>query len=102
MLDRLHPAPSLRVGVPAVAWLHHRTVRQQCRLRMVIWTLNAVSADAGHCCPALLPTRVVAGQGIRVLGATERAPWIGVGRLRIANLRLAQQRSGNDSKHDDR
>ena len=64
------------LGVPAMAWLHQRTVRQLCRLRMVIRALDADAADAGHCCPALLPTRVIAGQGIRVLAATERAPWI--------------------------
>src|SRR5258707_15047615 len=84
------------LGVPAMALLHQRLVRQRRRLRMVIRARDAKAADAQHCCPALLPTRVVAGQGIRVLGATERAPWIRVSRLRVANLRFAQQRSGND------
>jgi len=59
------PPPGAKglLGVPAMAWLHHRTVRQLCRLRMVVWALDAVSADAKHCCPALLPTRVIAGHG---------------------------------------
>jgi hypothetical protein len=50
-------------AAPAMAWLHQRTVRQLCRLRMVVWALDAVSADAEHCCPALLPTCVIAGHG---------------------------------------
>ncbi len=89
-------------GMPVMAWLHQRTVWQLCRLRMIVWALDAVSADAGHRCPALLPTRVIAGQGIRASFATERAPRIRVRRLRAANLCFAQQRSGNDKRCDDR
>ena len=85
-----------------MAWLHQRTVWQLCRLRMIVWALDAVSADAGHRCPALLPTRVIAGQGIRASFATERAPRIRVRRLRAANLCFAQKRSGNDKRCDDR
>lgn len=58
-------------------------------LRVEIWALNADAAEAGHRCSALLPTREIAGQGIRVLGATERAPWIRIRGLRAAHLRSA-------------
>ena len=85
-----------------MAWLHQHTVWQLCRLRMIVWALDAVSADPGHRCPALLPTCVIAGQGIRASFATERAPRIRVRRLRAANLCFAQQRSGNDKRCDDR
>src|SRR5260370_3207954 len=57
---------SNRSEVPVMTWLHQCTRRQLCRLRMVIWALDAVSADA-LCCHALLPTRVIAGHGTRVL-----------------------------------
>ena len=33
-------------GVPVMAWLRQRPLRQRCRLPMVIWALDAVSADA--------------------------------------------------------
>ena len=95
-------ARSNRSGMPVMAWLHQRTVWQLCRLRMIVWALDAVSADAGHRCPALLPTRVIAGQGVRASFATERAPRIRVRRLRAANLCFAQKRSGNDKRCDDR
>src|SRR6266436_8114010 len=49
------------LGVPAMARLGQRTVRQLCRLRVIIWALDAIPADAGHRCPALLPTRVITG-----------------------------------------
>ena len=75
-----------------MAWL------QRCRLPMVIRACDAKAADARHCCPALLPARKIAGQSIRTPGAAERAPWIRVSRLRVANLRLTHQRSGNDKK----
>jgi len=84
------------LSVPLMAWLRQRSLRQRCRLPMVIRALDAKAADAEHCCPALLPARVITGQAIRVLGATERAPRIRIRRLRAANLRFAQQRSGND------
>src|SRR5262249_17216621 len=71
-------------------------------LRVVIWALDAEAADAEYCGPALLPTRVIAGHCIRVLGAPERATWIRIRGLRTAHLRCTQQRSGNDKKHDDR
>src|SRR5258708_16232319 len=90
------------LSVPLMAWLRQRWLRQRCCLPMVIRALDAKAADAEHCCPALLPARVITGQAIRVLGATERAPRIRIRRLRAANLRFAQQRSGNDYKHDDR
>jgi len=96
---RAHPN---RSGVPAVALLHRRMARQRCRLLMIIRACDTEPADTGHCCPALLPTRVIAGQGIRAPGATERAPWIRVSRLRVADSRVAQQRGGNDKKCDDR
>jgi len=84
-------------------WLRRRTVRLWCRLPEVIWALDAISADAQHCCPALLPTRVIAGQGIGAhAGTTERAPRIRIRRLRIAKLRFAEQRSGNNKKPDHR
>src|SRR5215813_14625703 len=73
--------------------------RQRRRLPTVIRACDAKAADARHCCPALLPARIIAGQSIRALGTAERAPWIRVSRLRVANLRLAHQRSGNDKKH---
>jgi hypothetical protein len=88
--------------MPVMAWLHQRTVWQLRRLRMIVWALDAVSADAGHRCPALLPTCVIAGQGIRASFAAERAPRIRVRRLRAANLYFAEQRSGNDKRCDDR
>src|SRR6266446_4601009 len=80
--------------------LHHCTARRLCRRCMVIWALNTVPASAGHCCPALLPTCVIAGKGIRASAAAERAPWIRIWRLRIAKLRLAQQAGGHDKKRD--
>src|SRR5262249_48292963 len=76
--------------------------RQLRWLCMIVWALNTASTSAESGCPALLPTCVIAGQGIRAPSATEQAPGIGVGRLRIADLRFAQQRSGNDKKHKDR
>jgi hypothetical protein len=110
-LDRPHPTLSLqssgragsnRSGMPVIAWLYQRTVWQLCRPRMIVWALDAVSADAGHRCPALLPTCVIAGQGIRASFAAERAPRIRVRRLRAANLCFAEQRSGNDKRCNDR
>src|SRR5215471_7159441 len=71
---------------------------------MIIWARDAVSADAEHCCSALLPTRVIAGHGTTravMVAGVDGAPWIRVSRLCIADLRFAQKRSGNDKKHDD-
>jgi hypothetical protein len=90
-------------GVPAMARLRPRGVRQRCRLRMVIRARDAVSAKARQRCHALLPARVIAGHrpssGV-VASAHDRAPWIGIRRLRVASLRFAQQRSGHNKKHD--
>src|SRR5262249_29903298 len=61
LLQPFGRAHSNRLGVPVMARLRHRMVRQLRRWCMVIWALDAVSADAPHCCPALLPTRVIAG-----------------------------------------
>ena len=79
-------------------------VRQRLWLDMVIRALNAGAADTKHCCHALLPTRVIAGHGAttpRAATAMERAPWIRIRRLRVANLHFAQQRNGNDKKRND-
>src|SRR5258707_14975182 len=51
------------LGVAAMVRLHDRAMRQRCRLPVVIRALDAKTADAGHRCPALLPTRVIAGHG---------------------------------------
>src|SRR6266849_10881399 len=72
-----------RSGVPVMTRLHQCTVRQLCRLRMVVWALDAVSADAEHCCPALLTTRVIAGHGATyavIAAEVDRAPWIRIRR----------------------
>ena len=90
-----------RSGMPVMVWLDYRTVQRLCRCRVIVRALNTASPDAGHCCPALLPTRVIAGQCVRASGAAKRAPWIGISRLRVASLRLAQPRTGNDQKGDD-
>lgn len=101
--ERAWSASKGLLGVPAMARFHQRGVRQQCRLLMVIGARDAVSADAGQCCHALLPARVIAGHrpssGV-VASAHDRAPWIGIRRLRVASLRFAQQGSGNGKKYD--
>src|SRR6267143_1985582 len=77
------------LGVPAMARLHQRGVRQLCRLRAVIGARDAVSANARQRCHALLPARVIAGHGAAsgvVASARDRAPWIGIRRLRVAGL----------------
>jgi len=89
---------------PAMVRLRRRTRRPRCRLPMIIRALDAVSADAGQCCHALLPTRVIAGHGTAprvVAPATNCAPWIGIGRLRNADLRFAQQSDSSYKQHDD-
>jgi hypothetical protein len=53
------------LGVLVMTRLHQRAMRKRCYLPMVIGARDAVSADAEHCCPALLPTRVIAGHGTR-------------------------------------
>src|SRR5215470_1731996 len=79
---------------------HQCTVRRLSRLGTVIWALNTVPAPAGHCCPALLPTYIIAGTGIRTPAAAERAPWIRICRLGAAKLHFAQQAGGYDKKRD--
>jgi hypothetical protein len=98
-------AHSSRSSVSVMPLLHHRTIRQRCRLCMIIRALDAVSADTGQCRHALRPARVIAGHGsaTRVVAtARNRAPWIGIWRLRVAQLRFAQQRRCYEKKHDDR
>src|SRR5258708_40183369 len=80
--------------------LHHCPGRKWWGRCMVIGPLNTIPASAGRCCPALLPTWVVAGKGIRAPGAAEQAPWIRICRLRVAKWRFAQQAGGYDKKRD--
>ena len=97
-------SPNAPQRVSAMTWLRYRMVRQRFWLGMVIRALNAGAADTKHCRHALLPTRVIAGHGAtasRAATAMERAPWIRIRRLRVANLRFAQQRSRNDQKRGD-
>ncbi len=60
------------LGVAAMVRLHDRAMRQRCRLPVVIRALDTQATDAEHCCPALLPTRVIARHG--TTGATT-GPW---------------------------
>jgi hypothetical protein len=102
-VDSLQPlgrAQANRLGVPVMTRLHQCTMRRLCRRCMVIWALHTVTASAGHCCPALLPTCKIAGKGVRTPAAAERAPRIRICRLRVAKLRLAQQAAGHDKKRD--
>jgi hypothetical protein len=105
LLNDSDVSPNAPLRVSAMAWLRCRMVRQRFWLGMVIRALNAGAADTKHCRHALLPTRVIAGHGAttsRAATAMERAPWIRIRRLRVANLHSAQQRSGNDEKRNDR